>query len=88
VSPLTIIAMACFASVIYLTAAALTHRANQMAGRGRPVLIAVAVLLVVMAAVVVATNNTRDVVLGFSIGGILTPVITNRLSRRKTVSSR
>ena len=47
-----------------------------------------AAVLAVAAVVVVVANNNRDVVLGFAIGGILTPMIANQLSRRKAVSSR
>ena len=74
---LTIIAIPCLASVVYLTAAALVRRGNQVSPRARLFLMSTAAVLAVAAIGVVATNNARDAVLGFAIGGILTPMIAN-----------
>jgi hypothetical protein len=79
---LTVASMAGFSSVVYLTAQALFRTGHDRPAGPRYALLAGAALIALAAAGVVAHNDSRDAVIGFVIGGLLTPIVSSWARRR------
>lgn len=86
-SALTIVSMAGAGSAVYLTAEAIVRAGHRRTQPTRRVLHAVAGTLALAAASIVVASASRDIVLGFVIGGVLTPIVAN-WTRRHSASGR
>lgn len=80
------LSLAAAASVVYLSAEAIIRAGHSRPRRVRRPLLAAAVALTVVAAGIVVASEDRDVVLGFVVGGVLTPIIV-RLARHRRSST-